>query len=411
MQTMKVSVKHVLLLFLIAAAVLILPGSDIYTHTHEAWLYNYMIQNEVILQKDFSLLSGRDPLYGYGVISYTFAGFAWFLFNNHVIKALEVVLLIGIALASMRTFANKGILYFWYSLIFYKIIQPDSYPYLFSVFLFYLGVFFIKKFKDKWYGDAAIIIAGLNHPYVALANLWTVFFNRKNLFVVSVIVVFAQFIILKFVFFAGLVNFSFADIFHLAERSLVLLFPFIAECMPERITRFFNLRTAYAVLIIALAIYFFPVFPTPYESGLKELHCYYRQDYSQVPQLEGNLRVVDQCRGWTYIFPLRGAVLSESSAFQGQYYGTKWTKEKYMSYLAKSNTSFVIFCKNCSIKTTVLQGTGEFKLLKENFPAYADMQDFIIFDVRNASEINVNATKKKNHFLSGIAKQLHNLTV
>lgn len=403
-----------LLVVIMAFALLVLPGTDIYTHTHEAWLYNYMIKNKIVLEKDFSMLDRGEALYGYGAPSYVLSGFAWFIFNKFTIKALEIIFFIGIILLSLKLFKNKNMLYLWFALVFYKIMQPDSYPYVASFFLFYLGIYLIKKFRKKWYGDVAITLAGLNHPYVALTNLSTAAFGRLPLFIASVAVVFVHFFLIKFIFFAGLVDFDLGSLFHLAERSVVLLLPFLAEFVPAKALKFLNIKTAYALLAFSLLIYFHPIIHSPYLSGFEEMGCYYRQNYNELQSLnlEGNLRIVDPCRSWTYIFPIRGLVTSQSSAFQGQYFNEKWNEAKYFTYLTRSNTTYVIFCKNCKVITATLQDTGELRLLQENFPLYANLDDFYVFDVRSVPAV-VSKVKKHHGIVNstiGIVKQLLNIT-
>src|SRR3989344_2829796 len=172
--------KSVLLLIIVmGAAVLLLPGPDLYTHLHQGWLFNYMFDNHVFLAKDFSMLSGQHSLYGFGTISYAIAGIAWFTLDKHTIKVLELLFFTGIIFASFNLFKNKLILPFWYAIIFIRVLLPDSYAYLTSMFLFYMGMYIIKKFNRKRYGDLLIILAGANHPYFAVSNLATIFLKRK----------------------------------------------------------------------------------------------------------------------------------------------------------------------------------------------------------------------------------------
>ncbi len=383
---------QIFLLLIIFLFVLFVPGADVYSHTHAAWLYNYMIKNKVILNEDFSMLSGHQPLYGRGAPSYALAGFGWFVFGRHVIKALELLSLIGIIWLSFRLFKNKEALFFWYGLIFIKILTFDAYPYFLSMFLFYLGIYLIKKFNKKPFGDFAIIMAGINHPYIALTNLATIFFGRTLLFLINIVILIAHIFILKYVFFSGILNFDsnatnviFANLFDITIRSVVLLFPFLVEFMQKFSVRIFNLKTAYC-LTIAGAFLIYSTFATPEKIGLQErMKCYYKQNYLEIPVLSGNIRIVDSCEKWMYVSPLKGLVLSVSNEGHGQYYFSKWTLKKYMEYLNKSNTSYVIFCKNCRVTTRTLQDTGELNILKENFPVYADLRDYTIFDVKTVN--------------------------
>ena len=160
----QLSLPQLLLILSIVAAVLVLPGSDIYSNIHWGWLYNYMIEHCVLLEKDFSMLSGNQALYGAGVFSHLLSGLGWFAFGKAAVKIFEVLLFSGIVLLSLNTFRNKNVLFFWYGLLFVKVLLPDSYPYLLSAFLFYLGVYLVKRFRDKPYGDIAVSVAGLNHP-------------------------------------------------------------------------------------------------------------------------------------------------------------------------------------------------------------------------------------------------------
>ncbi len=379
---------QILLISAIVVAVLVLPGSDVYTHIHQAWLFNYMMQNEVVLQEDFSMLSGHQPLYGHGTFSYILAGLVWFFFQKSTIKILEVILFAGLILLSFKMFKNKNVLFFWYSLIFVKILLPDSYPYLFSMFLFYLGVYLIKKFRTSILGDVAIILAGLNHPYIAVTNMATIFLGRPLLFLCNVAVLLVQILVAKYVFFAGSLAFEFDNILDLAIRSVVLLFPFMIEFVPKPAAKLANLRNAcYAAIAGIVLIY--PIFFVPFEMGWKEgLNCHYKETYAEIPNLPGNMRIVDDCRNWIYVFPLRGMVTSLSPYFEGQFYQHKWSEGEYLSYLKDTNTSYVIFCKDCKIKTKTLQETGELEILNKNLPVYAELKDYTVFDVGKVVDVS-----------------------
>ncbi len=149
------------------------------------------------------------------------------------------------------------------------------------------------------------------------------------------------------------------------------------------------MKTAYCLVIVGV-LFVYPVFYVPFEMGWKEgIGCYYKKTYDPIPSLPGNIRIVDDCRQWIYALPVRGMVTSLSPYFEGQHYQDKWTEFKYLSYLNETNTSYVIFCKNCKIRTKTLQETGELKILQENFPLYADLQDYAIFDARNSSAQNI----------------------
>ncbi|MBI2176590.1 hypothetical protein HYU40_04585 [Candidatus Woesearchaeota archaeon] len=376
---------QLLLVVIIVSAVLVLPGSDIYSNIHWGWLYNRMVEQGALLEKDFSMLSGNQPLYAVGVPSHFLAGIAWFAFGKLAIKILEVALFLCIVLVSLKTFKNRNALFFWYALIFIKIMLPDSYPYLLSVFLFYLGVYFIRKSKNEMFGEIAIALAGLNHPYVAVSNMVTVFFGRLRLFLTSLAVLLVQFLLIKFVFLSGTVDFELDNILDLAIRSAVLLFPLAAESAPKFLSRLMSLRAAYYATLAGI-LFIYPVFFVPFEMGWKEgISCYYTKTYSEIPQLPGNIRIVDDCRSWIYVFPLKGMVTSLSPYFEGQYYQHEWTEEEYISYLRQTNTTYVIFCKDCEIKTKTLHETGEIEILKENFPVHADLKGYTVFDVRNST--------------------------
>ena len=370
---------------IIVAATLVLPGSDVYTHTHQAWLFHYMMQHKVLLREDFSMLSGHQPLYGVGSFSYILAGLGWFVFGTAVVKVMEVILFAGLVLLSLKIFKSTKMLFLWYALIFIKILLPDSLTYLTSMFLFYLGVYFIQRFKNKPFGDIAIGVAGLNHPYVAVSNLFTIFFGRAILFLSTLVILVIQVFLLKYVFFSNIVKFEFDNVFDLAIRSVVMLFPFAESLMPKFLARFANLKTTY-YLTIAGVLVIYPIFFVPFEMGWKEgISCYYQKTYSEIPNLPGNIRIVDPCRNWIYLFPLRGMVTSLSPYFEGQFYQHEWTEEEYLSYLKETNTSYVIFCKDCKIRTKTRQETGEIGILKKNFAVYADPKSYTVFDVRKAT--------------------------
>ena len=375
------TLPQLILIMIMVAAALVLPGSDVYTHTHEAWLFHYMMQHKVLLREDFSMLGGHQPLYGVGTFSYLLSGMAWFVFGTAAVKVLEIILFAGIILLSMRTFANTRMLFLWYTLIFIKVLLPDSLPYLASMFLFYLGVYLIKRFKNKPFGDIAISVAGLNHPYVAVSNLFTIFFGRTTLYLSTLMIVVVQIFLLKYVFFTSGVAFEFDNVLDLAIRSAVMLFPFAAGFMPKFLARFANLKTAYYLTIAGIFV-FYPIFFVPFEMGWKEgISCYYQKSYSEIPKLAGNIRIVDPCRNWIYLFPVKGMVTSLSPYFEGQFYEHKWQENEYLSYLAQTNTSYVIFCKDCEIKTKTLGETGELQILQKNFTVYADLKGYTIFKI------------------------------
>ncbi len=384
-QQIRLTLLQLLLISIIIIAVLVLPGSDIYTHIHEAWLFNHMMQNKVVLQEDFSMLSGHQPLYGVGTFSYALAGLGWLVFQKSAIKALEILMFLGIVLLSLKIFRNKNMLLFWFGLIFIKILLPDSYTYLFSMFLLYLGIYLIKSNSKGILGDLSIIIAGLNHPYVALTNLSTIFLGRPLLFLGSIIVLLVQLLVTKYVFFAGAVTFEFDNLLDLLIRSVVLFFPFVAGFAPKFTAKFANLRNAFYITIAGI-LFIYPVFFVPFEMGWKEgISCYYRETYSEIPTLPGNIRIVDDCRNWIYIFPFRGMVTSLSPYFEGQFYQQEWKEQEYLNYLSETNTNFVVFCKDCKVRTKMLQETGEIGILEENFPVYADLKGYAIFNVSNAT--------------------------
>ncbi|MBI2144335.1 hypothetical protein HYU17_04270 [Candidatus Woesearchaeota archaeon] len=375
------SLPQVLLILIIIAAVLVLPGSDIYTHIHEAWLFNHMMQDRVVLQEDFSMLSGHQPLYGVGVFSYALAGFAWFFFQKATVKVLEVLLFLGIVLLSLKIFKNRNLLLFWYALIFAKVLLPDSYPYLFSMFFFYLGIYLVKRFSSSFSGDIAITLAGLNHPYIAVSNLATIFLGRWLLFLGSVAVLIAQLLVMRYVFFSGTVDFEFDNLLDLGLRTFVLLFPFLIEFAPKLVRRLASQRAAYYATAAGILL-LYPILYVPFEMGWQEgISCYYTKSYSEIPQLPGNVRIVDDCRNWIYAFPVKGIITSLSPYYEGQYYQHKWEEAEYLSYLSRTNTSYVVFCKDCEIKTKTFRKTGEIGILEKNFPAYAELKDYVVFEV------------------------------
>ena len=313
------------------------------------------------------------------------AGLAWFALGTAAVKVLEVILFGGVVLLSLRLFNNKGMLFFWYALIFIKILLPDSLPYLTSMFLFYLGLYLIKRFKNKLFGDIAVGVAGLNHPYVAVTNLFTIFFGRTMLFLSTLAILVFQVFLLKYVFFSGIVNFEFDNILDLAIRSSVLLFPFAESFVPKFLARFANLKTAYYLTIAGIVV-IYPIFFVPFDLGWKDgISCYYQKTYSEIPYLPGNIRIVDPCRNWIYLFPVKGMVTSLSPYFQGQYYHHKWSTAEYLSYLNTTNTSYVMFCKNCTIKTKTLGETGELQILQKTFQVSDELKGYTVFDVRNAT--------------------------
>lgn len=405
---LKITLRQGLLIVIIVAAVLILPGSDVYTHIHEAWLYNHMIKNRAVLTKDPSLLSGQQQIYDRSIPAYVLAGLGWFLFQKSVIKILEALLFLGLVAISLRLFTNSAMLYFWYALVFVKVIMLDEYPYLLSFFLFYLGVYFIKKYKEKPFGGLAVMLAGINHPYIAATNVITLFFGRPLLFFGSIVILLFQFVIVKFIFFAGLVNFDFYNVIDFVGRSLVLFFPIIYNLLPKSFSNAVNLKTAYVVAIGGLVVSY-PVMSILFSAGIgPALSCYYTKTYNEIPNLEGNVRIVDDCRTWTYVFPLRGIISSQSNEFEGQYYHTKWTEKKYLSYLIASRTAYVVFCKNCE-KSFLVKLTGELPILERNFPIYLETRDYVIFDVRAAEEkyASIPADQHKNRLTSFIKNLSH----
>ncbi len=390
MQEQRLTLLHFVLIAAITASVLVLPGSDVYTHLHQAWLFNHMMENRIILHADPTMLGGNQPLYGVGTPSYIIAGLAWFLLQKSTVKMLEAALFLGIVAITLKMFRNREMLFFWYSLILLKLLLPDSYVYLVSMFLFYLGAYLIYRHKATL-GGIAMLAAGLNHPYAAASNVVTLFFKRKKLFLFSIITLAVQLALMKFIFFSNEVNFEIDNLADFTIRTAMLLLPLIAEPLPRlagfphwlklpgRAIRLMNIKTA-CFLAAASIIFAYPVFFVPFESGWKEgIHCYYQKSYSNVPRLEGNVRIVDECRNWIYAFPLKGVVTSMSPYFEGQYYQTEWTVEKYANYLAGTNTTYIIYFKDCDIKTKTFKDTHELQILSEMFPVYQELEDFTIF--------------------------------
>lgn len=375
---------QLLLIAIMGAAGLVLPGSDIYTHLHQSWLYHQMFENRELLEKDFSMLGGNQPLYGIGAISYVVSGVGWFFLGSNIIKVLELFLFAGIIIATLATFKNRNMLFFWYSLLFLKLMLPDSYPYLLSAFLFYIGIFFLRKMKQGLPGDIAISIAGLNHPYVAASNLATILSGRWLLFFASLAIFIFQILAMKFLFFSGTVDFELDNILDMTIRTAILFFPFAAEWLPKRLISLATLKNAYAVVALGILVAY-PTLFVPFEMGWKEgVACYYMENYNEIPNLPGNVRIVDDCRNWIYLFPVRGMVTSLSPYFEGQHYQDKWDEKNYLAYLTETNTSYVIHCKDCEIRTKTLKETGELEILKDNFPVYLDLEEYAIFKVKES---------------------------
>jgi hypothetical protein len=389
----RLSNGQLMLLFLLLTSVLVLPGADIYTHIHQSWIYNQMFEHGKIIAKDPSLLNGQQMVYDRSVPAYAFSGFAWFFFQKSVIKVLEVVLFAGIIFVSLKLFRDWNMLFFWFALLLVKVLLLDEYPYLFSVFFFYFGIYLIRKWKNKFWGDLSILLAGLNHPYVAATNIVTVFSKRKILVVGSVVVLLLQILLVKLVFFNSLIKFDYFNIFDFGLRSAVLLLPFFSTLLPGQISRIFTLQNAFIVAAVGLLAYY-PVAAMVFSGGIgNTLNCYYAKSYSEIPPLAGSVRIVDDCRDWTYELPRQGFVLSESQEFQGQYYHTKWTVSKYIDYLAASNTSHVVFCKNCFIISEDLQKSRELDILKNNFGMYEETDNYLIFNTTGAKERQINESK------------------
>ena len=386
------------LVLITVAAVLALPAPDIYEHIHTAWLYNSMMKSHVFLASDPYILSGHQSTYGKGFFSYVLAGLGWFIFNKSVIKLLEIAFFIGLVWLSLRLFKNRSVLMVWYALLYAKIIVYDMYAYLASVFFFYLGIYLIKKHSKKPFGDIAVLIAGLNHPFVAASNMVLVFFRRKLLFIGSLIVLTAQIILIRYVFVSS--NVVVPGLFNLTDwvwRTAAALFPLYMETIPTAvrlIPKFFfriaNVKTAYLILVAGIAISYpataFHNFKISYQDAWTDsLSCYYKDNYADIPSLNGNVRTISDCGMWIYAFPLRRIVSSLSSETPNKYFPVKWDEEDYLSYLKSSNTSYVIFCKKCSPLTLSGEDTGELQILKSRFPVYSEVNDYTIFDVRNSS--------------------------
>lgn len=372
------------LILVIFTGLLLLPGNDIYQHIHQSWLYNHMIREQTFFREDPLMLSGHQPILGFGVPSFVVAGIVEFAFHKWTIKLLESLIFLGIILVSRKLFRDRNMLLFWYALILMKLLLPDSYPYLMAMFLFYLGVFFIRKNAREPTGDLIITLAGLTHPYVALINLFTIFMGRVKLFVMSLAIIALHFLVLKYVFYSGMVDFEFSLILDLALRSAVFLFPFYASSLPSALRKLISKRNAAIITAVSLLV-IYPIFYVPFQMGVREgINCYYTKTYDEIPNLAGNVRIVDNCRNWIYVFPLRGISSSLSTFYQGQFYQHMWSTSEYLSYLNTTNTSYVIFCKNCTIKTKTLGETGELQILQKTFPPppYLDLKGYTVFDVR-----------------------------
>src|SRR3989344_6819972 len=112
---LRVTGAQALLIIIMAAAMLVLPGSDIYTHLHQAWLYNHMLDNKALLVTDFSMLSGNQQIYGIGIPAYLIAGIARFALGNSSIKVLELAMFAALITVSLLMFRDRRMLFFWYA--------------------------------------------------------------------------------------------------------------------------------------------------------------------------------------------------------------------------------------------------------------------------------------------------------
>jgi len=139
-------------------------------------------------------------------------------------------------------------------------------------------------------------------------------------------------------------------------------------------------------LVIAGILLAYPLLYVPFEMGWKEgISCYYQKSYAELPQIDGNVRMVDDCRSWIYSLPVMGMVSSLSPYFEGQHYQRAWTKDDYLAYILETNTSFVVFCKECRITTKTFQETGELEILEANFISSGETANFRIFDTRSGA--------------------------
>jgi hypothetical protein len=372
--------SEVIFFAIMVACVLVVPGSDIYTHIHAAWLYNEMYQSHELLPRDPYMMNGQQPLYvkPFGPI---IAAFFWFAFQQSAVKFLEVALFLALALITMKTFKDRGMLYIWYVAIFVKVLQSDEYPFLLSVFLFYLGIYLIKKFKSVL-GDISILFAGVNHPVIAATNLVTMFFRRKWLFIGSVIVLILQLVAIKLFFFIGIVKFDAKSLIDYVFRAIIILFPLYYQLLPKQVSRIYNMKAAFILLIFGTLLGYPMMNWITVASGTSEsFKCYYTDPYKDLPYLNGNIRVVDDCRAWTYLLPVKGMVSSLSSEFNGQYYLYKWKEKEYLDYMKESNTTYVVICTSCKIQTRSLEDTGELSILKNHFPLYMDLPRYEVYNI------------------------------
>jgi hypothetical protein len=375
-----------LLAALLAALVYFLPGVDLYSHLHFSWIYNYMMDNKVFLLYDFSTLGGQQFLYSIGVVAYVLSGALWFLAGKASVHLVELVGLVVLFLVSQKIFGKNLLTWGWLVLVFLFMLLPDTYPYFISAVLFYLGLCLIKVKKDRL-GETAILLAGLNHPYVSVANLVFLFGKRTFLKIGVVLIFLVQLTVFGYKFFSG-VGYGIIPtalliwiIPSLLIRTSVLFFPLAIKLFFPSAIKKIRFRYVWGVLLIGTMFLYYVNYTTAVPIQYK-INCYYNNKYADVGRLDGNVRIVDICRNGIYSLPEQGNVLTISPYFEGQQYYEYWETNQYLNYLKEKNASYVIHCRNCSWFTTELKPANELEILQQNFPLYKETDEYLIFKVK-----------------------------
>ncbi len=372
-----------LLVSFIAVMVFLFPGVDLYTHLHFSWLYNYMIQHSTFLVYDFSMLNGEQFIYSVGMVSYVASGLLWFLAGGSTVFIVEVLSLFVLFIVSQRLFGKNMITPVWMALLALFILHSDTYPYFFSLTLFYLGIYLMHAKKHAC-GTAAVLLAGLNHPYISIASL-VFLFGKNRLLRFGVVGIFlVQAFIFGYKFFSGVgyEAFSFALTLYIIPsvliRTAVLFYPFFATLFFPGLAQKIRFAYIWPVLIVGLIVAFHINYTTEVPIDYK-INCYYENKYSDVGKLDGNVRVVDICRNGLYSLPVQGNVLTVSPYFEGQEYYIYWEEQQYLEYLKEKQAKYVIHCKNCSWLTTSGKPANELEMLQKNFHVYSETGEYVIF--------------------------------